>query len=198
MTLHATRQSLLVRLRNRDDGAAWEEFDRRYRDLILAYCRRRGLQPADAEDVRQATMLSFANVVSSFEYDARKGHFRYYLGRIVQNAIHRHRTPEAAAAIERLDTAFGRDLSDDAEMDERWNEEWIRHHYRMAMRSLQETHEPRSVAMFEQLLAGRSVAEVARDFDTTEPAVHKVKQRIRTRLQETIAQQVRNEEQPLT
>ena len=55
-----THPSLLARIQDLDDHAAWREFDARYRDLILRYCRRKGLQPSDAEYVRQIVMLNLA------------------------------------------------------------------------------------------------------------------------------------------
>ena len=58
--LNVTRASLLSRLKDGTDQNAWWEFDRAYRDLILSYACRQGLQPADAEDVRQLVMMNLA------------------------------------------------------------------------------------------------------------------------------------------
>src|SRR5579871_2387028 len=43
-----TRASLLVRLRDPDDGDAWKEFVRLYASVIYGFARKRGLQDADA------------------------------------------------------------------------------------------------------------------------------------------------------
>ena len=82
MTPQTTRPSLLARVRDLDDHHAWVEFESRYRDLILGYCRRRGLQRSDAEDVRQMVMLNLAQASSrNFEYQPqRSGRFRDYIG----------------------------------------------------------------------------------------------------------------------
>jgi hypothetical protein len=45
-----TPASLLSRVRDHEDTAAWSEFDVRYRDRIIRYALRRGLQAHDAED----------------------------------------------------------------------------------------------------------------------------------------------------
>lgn len=45
-----TSLTLLERLRNPDDSVAWREFDTRYRELIVWFVRRRGVEAADAED----------------------------------------------------------------------------------------------------------------------------------------------------
>ena len=85
-----THPSLLARVRDPADAAAWHEFEARYRDLIRRYCRRRGLQTADAEDVGQLVMLALARALQHFTFDRSRGRFRDYLGRVVNNAIQRH------------------------------------------------------------------------------------------------------------
>jgi hypothetical protein len=65
---------------------SWSAFDERYRDLILRYCRRNGLQPSDAEDVRQMVMLNLAKQLRSFQYDVKKGRFRHSLGLAARKA----------------------------------------------------------------------------------------------------------------
>jgi len=192
-----TQPSLIVRVRDPEDQSAWREFDRKYRDLILRYARARGLQPTDAEDVRQIVMTNLSRGLRSFEYDPKKGRFRSYLGIVVRNAVSQHfRRPGVLATA--LDTAVLATTEDDSAggSDKLWEQEWVRHHYRLAMRTVRETFEPRSVEMFDRLLAGESAEAVAADYGTTGQAVHKVKQRIRDRLKALIAKQVSEEDRP--
>jgi RNA polymerase sigma-70 factor (ECF subfamily) len=44
-----TRQSLLIRVRNPADQAAWHEFVEIYRPVILRLARQKGMQEADAD-----------------------------------------------------------------------------------------------------------------------------------------------------
>ena len=62
------------------------------------------------------------------------------------------------------------------------------------MQQVRATFEERSVEIFDRLLAGDTVSAVAEDYQTTTQAVHKVKQRIRDRLKELIAAQVKDED----
>jgi RNA polymerase sigma factor (sigma-70 family) len=186
---------LLSRVRDPSDDGAWREFDAKYRELILRYCRARGLQTSDAEDVRQIAMVNLAKSLRSFEYKPARGRFRGYLGQVVRSAISRHfARPNAQAKA--LDThVLVTVVADDAgQADEVWECEWVRHHYRLAMQSVRTSFDPKSVQMFDRLLAGDDVSRVATDFQTTSQAVHKVKQRIRDRLKELIAAQVREED----
>jgi len=46
-----TRASLLLRLRDAQDGEAWREFVDLYAPLVYGYARKQGLQDADAADL---------------------------------------------------------------------------------------------------------------------------------------------------
>ncbi len=191
---NTTRLSLIGRLKSRDDQEAWREFDRLYGDLIVSYARRRGLGLADAEDLRQVVLMSLLTVMKSFEFQPGRGRFRSYLGRIVGNAVFRFRErPFRRSDVLELDEVLVRNLPCPEEHDALWEQEWVDHHLRRAMETVRRTFEPRSVEAFHQLLAGHGTAEVAEALETTTDAVHKMKQRIRQRLKELIAEQVLEE-----
>lgn len=196
MDADTTSPTLLSRVRDPADTAAWREFDSRYGELVLRYCRRRGLQHSDAEDVRQMVMLKVSRALRDFKYDPRRGRFRGFLWRIVRNENLRYVT-RPNTAPNRVGT-YGSPAVEPAaprDMDEVWEEEWTHHHLRMAMRRIRETFDPRSVSVFESLLSGEAVDAVARQTGMTRDAVHKVKQRVRDRLKDLIAEQISEEDQ---
>lgn len=192
-----THPSLLARVRDPADAAAWREFEARYRDLIRRYCRRRELQTADAEDVSQLVLLALARALQRFTFDPARGRFRDYLGRVVNNAIQRHLSrPIQAPRL--LDTSVLDLLAtpQNETPDEHWEVEWMQHHLRLAMRAVRADCAPESMAVFELLLSGQSVEAVAEQSRMTPDAVYKVKQRMRERLRERTEQQIRDEEFP--
>ena len=196
MDADTTSPTLLSRVRDPADTAAWREFDSRYGELVLRYCRRRGLQHSDAEDVRQMVMLKVSRALRDFKYDPRRGRFRGFLWRIVRNENLRYVT-RPNTAPKRVGTYGSPAVEPVAprDMDEVWEEEWTHHHLRMAMRRIRETFDPRSVSVFESLLSGEAVDAVARQTGMTRDAVHKVKQRVRDRLKDLIAEQISEEDQ---
>jgi len=188
-----TRPTLLSRVRDPRDQESWREFDARYRDLIMGYGLRRGLQAADAEDVRQIVMLGLSRSLRRFRYRPELGRFRDYLGRVVHNAVARYAsgwrpTPADAGTLDALveDGAGG--------PDEVWEREWVHHHFRRAMDRCRRTFAPHTLEAFEHLVAGAEPADVAAAFGVTVDAVHKIRSRVRAELYARIAEQVRAEE----
>src|SRR5262249_40485677 len=82
-----TRASLLLRLRDRRDAAAWDEFVDRYAPLVYASLRKRGLQDADAADLSQDVFRAVAGAISRLEYDPAKGAFRNWLFTVVRRKL---------------------------------------------------------------------------------------------------------------
>jgi RNA polymerase sigma-70 factor (ECF subfamily) len=191
-----TRPSLLSRVRDPGDHAAWAEFEARYRDLIFRYCRRVGLAAADAEDVRQMVMLRLVRILPKFRYDPTRGRFHDYLYRVVRSAIADFRScPDSRTnPVVNEEPLEAPVAAMDGPYDPSWEQEWLDHHLRLALAAVRQTSEVRSVAVFERLLAGTSVEQAATEFGMTLDAVHKVKQRLRDRVQQRIAEQIREED----
>lgn len=200
MSWMTTQPTLIGRLRSPDDHDAWRRFDATYGGLIIAYARRRGLDLADAEDVRQIVLLSLVKAMPGFRLRPERGRFRSYLGRVVGNAIQRYRKrPHRQREVLELDDALlARLTSDDGIQDAEWEDEWVNHHLRVALRRLRESFDPRSVAVFNSLLDGEHVADVAASMRMTPAAVHKVKQRVRDRLKLLVAEQIEDEDSHTT
>jgi len=196
MTDHITQPSLLSRVRDPRDLEAWTDFEKKYRDLLLTYASRRGLQPADAEDVRQQVMFNLAKYLRDFQYDASRGRFRSYLGRMVRHVVAQHhakRKDDEVALDSKIQAAVPGD--DDSEADGLWEEEWMNHHYRLAMDTIRSKVDEKTAAVFEQFIAGKSAEEIATAHDMTNDAVQKIKQRMRDRLKEQIARQIKEEDE---
>lgn len=192
-----TSPSLLSRVRDPANDGAWREFDAKYGELIVRFCRGRHIQLADAEDIRQMVMARLAQALRGFHYERRRGRFRTYLGRITRNEMIRYFSrPSSAAARVQLDVAAAEAAVDDRDAEAEWEREWVQHHLRLALHSLRQTYESRSLAVFERLVAGDTVEQVAASFAMTTQAVHKVKQRIRDRLKALVAAQIRDEDEP--
>ena len=80
-SLPDTRYSLLARLVEPGDAAAWSEFTSIYEEAVLRYSRNRGLQDADALDVVQHVLLAVHQAIGDWHPTGRPGSFRAWLAR---------------------------------------------------------------------------------------------------------------------
>jgi RNA polymerase sigma-70 factor (ECF subfamily) len=191
MSSDSTHPSLLARVRDHGDLAAWRQFEARYSPLVVGFCRSIGLQWADAEDICQNVMLNLATALPGFTYQPQRGRFRSYLGSAVRHAVirhaARHKDRHATLDTQAIDPAVA------GPFEELWERQWTLHHCRQAMDTLQGTVEPRHLDVFQRLLDGQSIEQVALALDLRPDAIRKIKQRVRDRLREIIARQVADE-----
>jgi RNA polymerase sigma-70 factor (ECF subfamily) len=68
------------------DRVAWARFVDLYGSRIRGWCRRWGLQEADADDVTQDVLLRLARTLRTFQYDSSRS-FRGWLRTVTQHAL---------------------------------------------------------------------------------------------------------------
>ncbi len=68
------------------DTVAWARFVALYGTRIRGWCRRWGLQDADAEDVTQDVLLRLAQKLGAFQYDPSRS-FRGWLRTVTQHSL---------------------------------------------------------------------------------------------------------------
>jgi RNA polymerase sigma-70 factor (ECF subfamily) len=184
-----TRPSLILRLRNRDDEAAWGEFVAIYRPVIVRLALAKGLQLPDAEDLAQQVLLSVARNIGNWEHDPQRARFRTWLQRVVRNAILNtfSRMPVDRAPGGTWDINLLEQPVDDPATTELMELEWRREALRWAADMIRDEFQPASWAAFWlTAVHGLSAQEAARRTGKTAGAVYIAKSRIMRRLQEKV------------
>lgn len=187
-TLPETRASLLVRLPEAADAAAWDEFVGLYAPVVWRLARRRGLQPADADDLVQEVLAAVARSVAGWLDNDGRGRFRAWLLTIARNTTinfltrARHRplaSGDSAAAhlLAQLPHVTADSAAELVEMEIR------RELFHRAAEQVQEEVEPRTwQAFWQTAVAGRPVAEVARELRMSPGSIYIARSRVMVRL----------------
>ncbi len=82
---HSHTSTSLIRGAKANDPEAWRRLVNTYGRRIYRWCRRSGLQPADASNVVQEVLRSVARNLSEFHHDQDGDTFRGWIRRITQN-----------------------------------------------------------------------------------------------------------------
>ncbi|MEZ6061576.1 MAG: sigma-70 family RNA polymerase sigma factor [Planctomycetaceae bacterium] len=94
-----TRASLILRLPDVADVAAWDEFVSIYGPVVFRIARRLGLQAADADDLVQEVFTAVARSVSDWLDRTDRGTFRAWLSRIAKNVAVNFLTRRATRSL---------------------------------------------------------------------------------------------------
>lgn len=185
-----TNESLILRVKDPGDAAAWSTFLAIYRPVVCRMARSRGLQYADADDLAQQVFMSIAQAIDRWEPGAGMPPFRVWLTRIARNAIVNaltRRKPDVAAGS----TSVREMLNDFPERDNettktlmeesriqalRWAAEQIRGEFLEATWTM----------FWQTSIEGRPVASVAHELDRSPGAVYIARYRVMQRLKQKV------------
>jgi RNA polymerase sigma-70 factor (ECF subfamily) len=186
----STRVSLLVRLGDPQDEAAWTQFVDLYAPLVYGYARKQGLQDADAADLAQDVLLSVAGAVGKLEYDPARGSFRSWLFTIVRRKLSNRRRSQRTrrdavngASMDR----FLVELPAPAREQDQWEAEWERGLFAWACEQVRMDVTATSwQAFWRTAVDGQPGKQVARDLGLSVAAVYHARSRILARLKEFV------------
>ena len=184
-----TSHSLIFRVKNPADGAAWTEFLGIYQPVVFRMARRRGLQDADAQDVIQQVFLSISKSIEGWVPSDLQPPFRAWLTTIARNAITKAltRRPRDAATgstsmVDLLEAqpdpqeTTAEILAEARKELVRWATEQIRSEFSEATWN----------AFWRTAIEGVPIAEVAKSTGRSAGAVYVARYRVIARLKEKV------------
>lgn len=191
-----TSASLLAKLLRSDEATqwnqAWVNFYNRYAPMIMTWCRKWGLQEADAEDVSGCVLAILARRMKSFDHDP-SARFRSWLKTVVENEIR-----AALSRKNRRRADYGVGTVDDSQvLQPQWDdpslaaaeltEELDRHRTELhrAMEAVRaKVHESTWAAFQGTAIEDRPAADVAAELKMSVVAVYKARSRVQEQLRE--------------
>jgi RNA polymerase sigma-70 factor (ECF subfamily) len=184
----STHVPLLHRLRSgQDDPTAWNEFVAIYGPLLVGWCRRWGLQEADAEDVAQAVLLRLSKKMKTFCYEEH-GSFHAYLKTLARYALidFLDARAETGSGDTRVLEVL-RAVEARADLMQRLHEQFDRELLDEAMRRVQDRVEPHTWEAFRlAAIDGLSGADVADRLGIKVGTVFKARSKVQRMLREEL------------
>jgi RNA polymerase sigma-70 factor (ECF subfamily) len=188
-----TRRSLVLRLRNLDDQAAWAEFVEIYEPLVYRVLRNKGIQDADARDLCQDVFRAVASAIARWDPDPAKGSFRGWLFRIARNLMinflsAQRRNPRGTGSTSVHEFLEAQPAAD-AEVEAEFATEFRRRAFRWAAGQVKrEFTEATWQAFWRTGVDNRPIAEVARELGLSVGAVYIARSRVLARLRNRVEQ----------
>ena len=186
-----TRLSLLVRLENPDDHAAWQQFVELYGRLVYGFARDRDLQDADAADLTQEVFLDIAPKAGQWRYDPAQGSFRGWLYGVTRHKLARFFERRRAQPIGSGDTNANHRLAEEPgagdDLEAVWEKEFQQQLFRVAAAKIRDSFAPNTwQAFWRTAVDGEEGAKVAAELGLSVGAVYVAKSRVLARLSEQI------------
>lgn len=183
-----TTTELLDGLHDQANRAAWSEFDRRYRPILIAFLRRMGLNENDAGDVAQDTLTCFVQDYRQRKYDRQQGRLRSWLLGIarcrladMRRLTRRRRELRGESAIDAL--------PEEADADSIWEAEERKFIFEQAVVEMRQSarFNARTIEAFDRVVLRREPVEtVSEQLGLTPQEIYNAKNRVVERLREIV------------
>jgi len=181
----ATRVTLLDRLRDPQDHAAWTEFVGLYGPLVFQFARRRLPQDEDAADIMQEVL----SAVMQGRYQRPKGRFQKWIVTVLLNKIRDFHTAPARRCEVPADPTVSEGLQQEPSRsdEEEWDQERQRQLFRAAAQRVQaRTNSLHWDAFVRTALQNQSGQEVASALDVSLTNVYAIKSRLMKEIKDEI------------
>lgn len=181
-----TKQTLLVRIKNKDDDQAWNEFVIYYESFIKKILRYLKVDLNDEEDLTQEILLKLWKSLQNLDYNPEKARFRTWLSTVIRNKYYdflrkKQRTIKSTSVSE--DETFEASAEfDEEEMANFIDLEWRKNITNLALQNLEKVFSRNAIETFKLSLEEVSTKDIARKLGIAENSVYTLRKRVEAKL----------------
>lgn len=184
---YRTRVTLLEKLKDRHDDAAWADFAYYYRSFIFNIARRMRLSEDDSNEIVQLVLLRSWDKLGTFQYSAEKGRFRGWLCRVAGNIIRNYIRDQKSRYVSLEDFKDenghgGIDPFSQPEIEKIAEEEWEHYIPNLAWKNVSGRFDENTRRTYQMLLDGKSPEQIASELGISKSSVYVNKKRVKDRL----------------
>lgn len=182
--INHTRYTLIQRVKDRYDEAAWKEFVDIYERYIYVVIRKMEIDAGTSEDLTQSILIKLWKKLPELDFNPEIARFRTWLSRVIYNAVVDHvRSVKRSPGQVELDENHGIGPQINQMMDEEW-ENYIAN---LALQRIQASFKGHALEVFEMIISGIGPAKIAAKLGIQQASVRKLKNRVKARLKNEIA-----------
>jgi len=193
---YITRQTLLMRAQDPDDGDAWEEFIHFYKPFIFQILHRMKINVNDFDDLVQDILLKLWKGLP--KYDKQKAKFRTWLSCVTRNTVisffrTKSSRPDLLGVEDHVleDAAFLNSYSS-AELEKLFEDEWRAYLCNMALENIKKLFTGNAVEAFILSQKGMKPQEIAEKLNLTKESVSVLTCRVRSKFSSELKKLVNN------
>ncbi|MCH2208042.1 MAG: sigma-70 family RNA polymerase sigma factor [Lentisphaerales bacterium] len=181
-----TKQTLLVRIRNKDDQQAWNEFVVYYESFILKILKILKVDANDEDDLTQEILLKLWKSLQNLDYDPKRARFRTWLRTVIRNKYYdflrkKQRSLKSSLIAEDEAPEIVAEF-DEEEMLNIIDQEWRKNITQIALKNLEKVFSENAILAFKMSLEEVATKEIASQLNIAENSVYTLRKRVEAKL----------------
>ena len=178
-----TSYTLIHRIKDRYDEAAWEEFVEIYRRYIYMVIRHMEIDMDTTEELTQSILIKLWQKLPEINFIQGNAKFRTWLSKVIYNSVVDHqRSVKRSPNLTELNETHGIDSQINKMMDTEW-ENYIAN---LALERVKTSFSGKAIEVFEMTRTGKSLEEISIKLDIKQDSVYRLKNRVIGRLKREV------------
>ena len=181
-----TKQTLLMRAKDKNDQKAWEDFVYYYKEFIKVLLLYFKVPESDRDDLTQVILLKIWHNLQNHNYNSEKARFRTWLHTVVKKQVydfyHKKKSLDKIEVYDPEDIYERRLSSQDNRLEKVIDQEWRIYISNLAMENTKKAFSGKAIKVFEMYLDEISISDIAKSLDIEESSVYKLKKRVEEQL----------------